>query len=137
MNNSIPANPSYIHHYTSPQRPSAKIKHLWCSGQQPGEIVVILCRLYCLYPGGYGDWRRSKTRKSDICSLVNEVLKGDIRTVFIKILPDSFSLCWCLCCVLTFATLNHKKFIRPRGSTLDSVIMNFQHSILLEITYSM
>ena len=41
----------------------------------------------------WGLWRLRKIKNKDIRhSLVNEVLKGDIRAVFIKIVPDSFSL---------------------------------------------
>ena len=48
----------------------------------------------------WGLWRLGKIRNKDIRhSLVNEVLKGDMRTVFIKILPDSFSLCLPVLCI--------------------------------------
>ena len=61
-----------------------------CSGYNLGNCRNIMQTLLLV---SWGLWRLRKIKNKDIRhSLVNEVLKGDIRAVFIKILPDSFSL---------------------------------------------
>ena len=100
----------------------------------------------------WGLWRLRKIKNKDIRhSLVNEVLKGDIRTVFIKILPDSFSnrlpvFCINLChfesqeiyqtqglhfrlCDHEFSTLNFVRDnifnVSPSSRALDFIIVDF------------
>ena len=67
---------------------------------QPGKLSSYYADFIACILGVMETEEDQKTRISDICcSLVNEVLKGDIRGVFIKILPGSFSLCLPVLCI--------------------------------------